>query len=86
MSRWLGKIRRNGEIGRYFRALPPPVARIVLIAVADLARCRTMNRIFDMDDRSRMPWRFYGVILADQGGLAMQAAAPTDYDECLACQ
>lgn len=39
-----------------------------LATMQDALYLRRMTRIFDMDDRNRLPWRFYGAtqtVLAD---------------------
>ena len=36
------------------------VNTIPLIDSAALCICCAMERIFDMDDRARLPWRFFG--------------------------
>jgi len=42
---------------------------MVLIAAPDLATPGVMTRVFDMDDRARLPWRFYGALKSVLAGL-----------------
>ncbi len=38
---------------------------MALNAALGLANPANMELVFDMDDRARLPWRFFGAFLAD---------------------
>jgi hypothetical protein len=40
-----------------------------LIAAFGRCICGDMKRVFDMDDRARLPWRFFGASLTVLAGL-----------------